>query len=109
MNWLRRRLFATPLDAALTLASLFVLYLVVPPVVKWAFVDATWVGATRADCVTDGACWLFVKARFVGIDVLVEKGNEAIAESARLGRQFEHRRHDAIVRPPSTTMVWPVM
>jgi len=63
-GWLRQNLFPTPLNAALTLLVLYVLYLVVPPVVRWAFIDADWAGSTREACHRDGACWVFIRVWF---------------------------------------------
>jgi general L-amino acid transport system permease protein len=34
------------------------------PIIRWALIDATWSGQTRADCAGTGACWVFIKARF---------------------------------------------
>jgi general L-amino acid transport system permease protein len=64
IGWLRANLFSGPLNTALTLLALYALWLVVPPIVRWAFLEATWTGTSRADCTAGGACWLFVKARF---------------------------------------------
>lgn len=61
--WLRRNLFGSPLDAALTLLILYGLWLVLVPLVEWAFVHAHWSGTRREDCVGGGACWVFVRAR----------------------------------------------
>ena len=62
-GWLRGNLFASPLDAALTVIVLVLLYLALPPLVGWAVIDADWQGETRHDCAGAGACWVFVKAR----------------------------------------------
>jgi general L-amino acid transport system permease protein len=32
--------------------------------IRWALIDANWVGTTRADCTAGGACWVFIRARF---------------------------------------------
>jgi general L-amino acid transport system permease protein len=71
--WVKENLFSSPLNIAVTLLSVFLLYLAVPPLVSWAIIDATWsfptevLGGDRAvnssDCAQDGACWLFVRAR----------------------------------------------
>ena len=61
----RNRLFSTPLQSAITLATLAVLILAAVPRVRWALLNATWQGTTRADCVPGGACWVFIKARFL--------------------------------------------
>jgi general L-amino acid transport system permease protein len=63
MSWLRRNLFSTPTNAALTLAAVWLLWVVVPPFVEWALIDAHWAGTTREDCEGGGACWVFIKQR----------------------------------------------
>ena len=63
--WLRKNLFSTPLNSGLTLGALYLLWLVIPPVVGWTFLEATWVGDSRTACQpNEGACWAFVDARF---------------------------------------------
>ena len=65
IGWVRENLFASPLNAVLTITSLCFLYLVVPPFVQWAFVDAVWFGNSNKDCAGyEGACWAVVTARF---------------------------------------------
>lgn len=61
LGWVRQNLFSSPLNAALSVLALYVLYLVVPPVVRWAFIDADWVGTTREACRREGACWVFIR------------------------------------------------
>jgi general L-amino acid transport system permease protein len=63
MSWLRANLFSTPLNAALTIGGLVLLYLILVPAIDWAIIQARWSGASRADCGEHGACWVFVKAR----------------------------------------------
>ena len=61
---LRRRLFATRLDAAITLVCLYVVWRISVPLVHWLLIDATWHGTSRDDCKGSGACWVFVRVRF---------------------------------------------
>jgi general L-amino acid transport system permease protein len=61
---IRERLFATPLDAVITLMIAFLLWRTFVPVIEWMLIDATFSGTTRADCTSAGACWVFVRARF---------------------------------------------
>ncbi len=63
-GWMRKNLFATPLDIALTILALYLVYLIVPPVIQWAFIDADWVGDTRDACSREGACWVFISVWF---------------------------------------------
>ncbi len=64
LGWLRENLFSSPLNWVLTFLGLYIIYLTVPPLVKWAFIDADWVGDTREACSREGACWVFIKVWF---------------------------------------------
>ncbi len=75
IGWLRRNLFSTWLDALLTVAAIYLIYLIVPPILRWAIFEATWtfpqevIDGTRSaqfsDCsANEGACWIFIRARF---------------------------------------------
>ena len=44
IGWLQRNLFSSPLNSLLTLLSGYLLYLTIPPLVQWAFIDANWIG-----------------------------------------------------------------
>lgn len=59
----RQRLFATPLAGAVTLVLALCLAWIAIPIIRWALMDADWVGSTRADCTSGGACWVFIRAR----------------------------------------------
>ncbi len=65
VGWLRQNLFSSPFNTALTLAALYIVYLVVPPFINWALVSANFQEGTSRDvCVAEGACWTMVRARF---------------------------------------------
>lgn len=62
--WLRANLFSSPLDTALTLICLWIVYLALVPLLDWLVFDAYWTGNSPADCPEKGAaCWPFVRAR----------------------------------------------
>ncbi len=63
LGWVRRNLFDSPLNGALTLLAVYLLYLVVPPFVEWAILKADWSGTTAKDCSRAGACWVFIGVR----------------------------------------------
>ncbi len=63
LSWLRRRIFASWRDAALSFAVAAVLGGIAWAIVPWALFEATWSGASRADCTGTGACWAFVTAK----------------------------------------------
>ena len=69
VKWAREHLFGTVTNTLLTLISLYLLYLLVPPVLNWVLFDANLAGSDRSVCDAnkDGACWTFIKVRFVQI------------------------------------------
>ncbi|WP_111414903.1 amino acid ABC transporter permease [Billgrantia lactosivorans] len=64
LAWLRANLFSGPVNSFFTLLGLYLLYLLLTPTIQWAFLNADWIGTTRDDCSREGACWVFVSARF---------------------------------------------
>lgn len=64
LGWLRNNLFASPLHSALSLFAIYLIYLTVPPIISWVFLESTWSGDSREACAGGtGACWVFVKVR----------------------------------------------
>ena len=74
-HWLRTKLFATPKDTVFTVLAIAFLVYIIPPLVQWLFIHATWTGTDRTACLTveqggalpngqSGACWAFVNAKF---------------------------------------------
>ena len=64
IGWIRKNLFSSPFNSLLTLLSLYLLYITVPPIIEWAFIQSDWQGESREACTSGGACWVFIKARF---------------------------------------------
>jgi general L-amino acid transport system permease protein len=66
VGWLRARFFSTPTNIALTILGVAFLLWAIPPIIRWAFIDAVWTGTSREACIAPGAgaCWAFVKAKF---------------------------------------------
>ena len=65
LGWLRRNLFSSPANIALTLLALYLLYVLIPPALRWVFLDATWSGESREACSANGgACWVFIRVHF---------------------------------------------
>jgi len=70
IGWLRRNLFNSWFNILLTLVSLYLIWLIVPPLVRFLIIDAVWDGAGRDDCLPEkvgrevGACWPFIQAKF---------------------------------------------
>ncbi len=50
IGWLRGNLLSSPLNIALTLVGIFLVYILIPPVINWAVVTAVFSGDTRDRC-----------------------------------------------------------
>ena len=67
LGWIRTNLFKGWLNSCLTIIAVYLLWLIIPPFIRWAFVDSLWF-STGAECQqTSGACWSVVTAniRFI--------------------------------------------
>ena len=68
--WLRTNLFSSPVSIALTVVCLLIVVWLVPPLVRFFFVDAVWSGTDREACLPSsdnpapGLCWAFVRVWF---------------------------------------------
>ena len=60
--WLKENLFSSVFNIAVTVTIFAALLAVLPGVLDWLFFSANWSGTTQADCVKDGACWVFIQA-----------------------------------------------
>ena len=74
--WLRTNLFSSWVNSALTLASLYLLYIMIPPLLDWMFFNASFSFgtvnffgfeikfseemATNQNCGRVGACWPYI-------------------------------------------------
>src|ERR1700720_362691 len=67
LAWLRANLFNSIPNTILTFAALYLLAVAIPPVVRWAFIDAIWSADSGRACRGAGACWAFIgdKLRFI--------------------------------------------
>lgn len=67
--WLRQNLFSSIPNTILTLLVFYLLYVVIPPVIRFMITEAVWTGVDRNACREDvigrpvGACWAFVADR----------------------------------------------
>ncbi|WP_341704586.1 amino acid ABC transporter permease [Ferrovibrio sp.] len=65
LAWLRERLFSSPLNAILTILSVWLLLMVLPPLVEWALIRANFTAETSAECRAGaGACWAFIAQKY---------------------------------------------
>jgi general L-amino acid transport system permease protein len=67
LPWLRANLFSSVFNSILTLLAVALIALAVPPVIRWALIDAVWSAPNGQACHDGGACWAFIieKIRFI--------------------------------------------
>jgi general L-amino acid transport system permease protein len=64
--WVRENLFSGPVNTLLTILVVYLLYVSVPPIIEFFFIDAVWSGEDRDACRAEtagreiGACWAYV-------------------------------------------------
>ncbi|MCX5822577.1 MAG: amino acid ABC transporter permease [Deltaproteobacteria bacterium] len=67
VQWTKANLFNGVFNSILTIVTLFFLYKVIPPFVKWAFIDSLWFSSAEQCRAGAGACWSIIPAniRFI--------------------------------------------
>ena len=69
LAWARQNLFSSWPNTLMTVLGLYFLWLVIPPLIDFLFIDAVWTGKDRDACLADkvgrevGACWPFITNR----------------------------------------------
>ncbi|MGD9412992.1 MAG: amino acid ABC transporter permease, partial [Desulfobacterales bacterium] len=64
IGWMRANLFNGWFNSLLTIVTLYFLWVVVPPLIRWTFIDSVW-NTTGAVCRNaDGACWSIIATNF---------------------------------------------
>ena len=67
IGWIKGNLFNSWFNSVITIVTLYLLWKIVPPFIRWAFIDSLWV-STGAQChEAGGACWSIIPAniRFI--------------------------------------------
>lgn len=73
--WCRRNLFSSWPNTIMTLIGAYLLYMIIPPLISFVFINGVWSGEDRAACSTEqqggvlpngwfGGCWAYVGAYF---------------------------------------------
>jgi len=67
VKWIKSNLFNGVFNSILTIVTLFFLYKIIPPFVKWAVIDSFWLSTAEQCRAGDGACWSIIPAniRFI--------------------------------------------
>jgi general L-amino acid transport system permease protein len=67
IGWLRANLFSGVFNSILTILAAALLAVTIPPIIRWALLDAVWTAPNSRACRGAGACWAFIheKLRFI--------------------------------------------
>src|SRR3546814_2050041 len=63
-GWCRDRLFSSPLNIVLTVLVAWLLFMTLPALIDWLFLQADFSATSAAQCrAAQGACWAFIAAK----------------------------------------------
>jgi len=62
IGWLKNNLFSSVFNILASILIIAALIAILPDMIDWLFISANWSGTTQADCVKEGACWVFISA-----------------------------------------------
>jgi general L-amino acid transport system permease protein len=67
IGWARNNLFKGWFNSVLTIVTLFLLWKIVPPFFRWAFIDSAWMTTGKGCREVNGACWsiIYTNLRFI--------------------------------------------
>lgn len=71
VGWVRENLLSSTTNIVITVLTIYLLYIIIPPSFAWLFLNAVFEGASRDECRAimkeageRGACWAFIGHRF---------------------------------------------
>jgi His/Glu/Gln/Arg/opine family amino acid ABC transporter permease subunit len=104
VGWLRHNLFSSPLNIVLTAVGAYLIYLLVPPLINWAFVSSVWSGDTRYVCTMGRAAANLGGAvdRIDFNDLEAPKSQTAARESGQYLGQFINALDEKTVTVPAS-------
>jgi general L-amino acid transport system permease protein len=110
IGWIRSNLFKGWFNSLLTIITVYCLWLIVPPLIRWAFVDSLWT-STGAECQQiDGACWSVIPAniRFImfGFYPYDQQWRPLVAMALLIGLLFYSRNRSHWKKP--LLYAWPI-
>jgi general L-amino acid transport system permease protein len=64
IGWIKNNLFNGVLNSILTIVTFFLLWKIVPPLFRWAFIDSAWHTTGEACRKAAGACWSIISMNY---------------------------------------------
>jgi len=103
IGWIRTNLFKGWFNSILTLITMYILWVIIPPLIRWAFIDSLWF-STGAECKQiDGACWSIIPTnlRFIlfGFYPYDQQWRPLVAMALLIALLFYSRNRDHWKKP----------
>ncbi len=106
LGWLKTNLFNTWYNSLLTVLAVGLLAWLIPPFIRWAFIDSLWNSTSEACRDIDGACWSVIpnniKFIFLGFFPSGQEWRPLLAMTLLLGLVFYSKER----RRWKTSLVW---
>ncbi len=64
IGWVKNNLFNGAFNSILTIVTLFLIWKIVPPLIRWAFIDSAWHTTGQACRQAAGACWSIISMNY---------------------------------------------
>lgn len=64
LHWLKENLFSSIGNSIMTLVGIGLIFSIIPPLLEWGVFQADFHGTEKSQCVSDGACWIFISEKF---------------------------------------------
>jgi general L-amino acid transport system permease protein len=67
LGWMKKNLFNGIFNSILTIITVYILWRIIPPFIRWAFINSLWTSTSEECRAASGACWSVIPAniRFI--------------------------------------------
>ena len=103
IGWIRTNLFKGWFNSILTLITVYILWVIIPPMIRWAFIDSLWFSTGEECKQIDGACWSIIPTnlRFIlfGFYPYDQQWRPLVAMALLIALLFYSRNRDHWKKP----------
>ena len=103
IGWIRTNLFKGWFNSILTLITVYILWVILPPMIRWAFIDSLWFSTGEECKQIDGACWSIIPTnlRFIlfGFYPYDQQWRPLVAMALLIALLFYSRNRDHWKKP----------
>jgi general L-amino acid transport system permease protein len=103
IGWIRTNLFKGWFNTLLTIITVYILWVIIPPLIRWAFIDSLWFSTGEECKQIDGACWSIIPTnlRFIlfGFYPYDQQWRPLVAMALLIALLFYSRNRDHWKKP----------